>query len=395
MKYFLLICLIFLSTVLAAPLLTPQGNLIKGRYIVVFQENATQNDINSHMLDVVEEEIDFLYQTALKGYAGFIKPTTLERIRNSPIVEYVEQDQVVYAFGCGSQNNAIWNLDRISTPGSYNQKSRVYSHNTNGGEGVTVYVVDTGVKIDHNEFEGRASYGYDAVKESDPSDLNGHGTHVASTVGGKLYGVAKKVSIVAVKVLGKNGSGSNSGVVAGIDWAASQTKGKKTSVINMSLGGGASTATDKAVENAYKSGVTVVVAAGNENQDACNVSPARATYAFTVGSTSEPPAGQDLRSSFSNFGTCVQIFAPGSSITGAWINSKTATNTISGTSMASPHVAGAAAVILSENPGFTPKQVQERLLDDAIPNTISFVCSDQKTLAKCNASPNVFLYSGC
>ena len=202
------------------------------------------------------------------------------------------------------------------------------------------YIIDTGIRTTHSQFGGRAISGYDAIDGALPAaDCNGHGTHVAGTVGGSTYGVAKAVSLVAVRVLNCSGSGSTSGVIAGIDWVTGNHQAGQPAVANMSLGGGASSSLDTAVRNSIADGVTYALAAGNDNTNACNSSPARTAEALTVGSTTS----SDARSSFSNYGTCVDIFAPGSSITSAWHTSDTATNTISGTSMAAPHVAGAAA----------------------------------------------------
>jgi len=225
------------------------------------------------------------------------------------------------------------------------------------------------------------------------TDCNGHGTHVAGTVGGKTYGVAKQVELVAVKVLGCTGSGTNAGVISGINWAASNRKGRP-GVANMSLGGGKNKATNDAVAAAVKTGLTFAVAAGNENQDACNVSPASEPSAITVGSTevSDDDAFQeDARSSFSNFGTCVKIMAPGSLVKSAWYTSNTATNTISGTSMASPHVCGAAALILGANPSATPAEVLSTLSDDSTLDEINMVCST----TACRNTPNKMLYASC
>jgi len=225
------------------------------------------------------------------------------------------------------------------------------------------------------------------------TDCNGHGTHVAGTVGGTTYGVAKKVTLVGVKVLGCTGSGTNAGVISGIDYAANNRKGRP-GVANMSLGGGKSQATNNAVAAAVRSGLTMVVAAGNENQDACNVSPASEPLAVTVGSTEvsdDDAIQEDARSSFSNFGTCVKIMAPGSLIKSAWYTSNSATNTISGTSMASPHVCGAAALVLSENPTATPAQVLASLSDASTVGEINMVCST----TACRNTPNKMLFSAC
>jgi hypothetical protein len=242
-----------------------------------------------------------------------------------------------------------------------------------------MYVIDTGVLGSHNEFAGRMGSGYTAINDGrGTTDCHGHGTHVAGTTGGTTYGVAKQVTIHPVRVLACNGSGPNSGVIAGVDWVTANHV--KPAVANMSLGGGASTALDNAVQNSIAAGVSYAVAAGNENTNACTRSPARAPNAVTVGATTS----SDARSSFSNYGTCLDLFAPGSSITSAWSTSPTATNTISGTSMASPHVAGALALYLQANPSASPAAARNALVANATPGKVGSPGS---------GSPNLLLYS--
>uniref|UniRef100_UPI003467EDD9 Extracellular serine proteinase n=1 Tax=Thermus sp. (strain Rt41A) TaxID=32063 RepID=UPI003467EDD9 len=274
------------------------------------------------------------------------------------------------------QSPATWGLDRIDQRTLPLDGRYTY---TATGAGVHAYVVDTGILLSHQEFTGRIGKGYDAITPGGSAqDCNGHGTHVAGTIGGTTYGVAKGVTLHPVRVLDCNGSGSNSSVIAGLDWVTQNHV--KPAVINMSLGGGASTALDTAVMNAINAGVTVVVAAGNDNRDACFYSPARVTAAITVGATTST----DYRASFSNYGRCLDLFAPGQSITSAWYTSSTATNTISGTAMATPHVTGAAALYLQWYPTATPSQVASALLYYATPNVVK------------NAgrySPNLLLYT--
>ena len=315
-----------------------------------------------------------VYQYALKGFSVDLTDAQAARLARHPLVQSVEPDVEVQLLA--TQSPATWGLDRI-----YQRDlplSGSYTYNQTGS-GVHMYVIDTGVLGSHNEFSGRMGNGYTAISDGrGTTDCNGHGTHVAGTTGGTTYGVAKQVTIHPVRVLGCTGSGSNSGVIAGVDWVTANHV--KPAVANMSLGGGASTALDNAVQSSIAAGVSYAVAAGNSNANACNSSPARAPNAVTVGATTST----DARSSFSNFGSCVDVFAPGSSITSAWYTSATATNTISGTSMASPHVAGALALYLQTNPGASPAAAASAITGNATPN---------KVTSPGSGSPNRLLYS--
>jgi subtilisin family serine protease len=283
------------------------------------------------------------------------------------------------------QSNPTWGLDRIDQHTL--PLSASYTYNATG-DGVTAYIIDTGILFSHSEFGGRATTGVDEITAGgDASDCNGHGTHVSGTVGGATYGVAKAVKLVAVRVLGCNGSGSNTGVIAGIDWVTAQHQAdpSKPAVANMSLGGGASSALDQAVANSVAAGVTYAVAAGNGNifgiaQDACTTSPAREPSAITVSATDNT----DTKASWANYGSCVDIFAPGVNITSSWYSGTTATNTISGTSMATPHVVGAAALYLQANPGATPAQVAAALTGNATTGAVK---------SPGTSSPNKLLYT--
>jgi len=288
-----------------------------------------------------------------------------------------------------TQKNAPWGLARIShrdtlTFRTYNR----YPHNPNGGKGVTVYVIDTGVNVNHVDFGGRASWGSTIPENDQDMDGNGHGTHCAGTIGGNRYGVAKQANVVAVKVLRSNGSGTMSDVVRGVEWVSNDHKRKTkeakrvNSVANMSLGGGFSRALNQAVDATVDSGVHFAVAAGNDDGDACDYSPASAANPITVGASTL----EDERAWFSNKGKCVDVFGPGKDITSTWIGSNTATNTISGTSMASPHVAGLLAYMLSLWPGDapTPKQVRDKLLAAATKNKLAKVPTD---------TPNLLIWS--
>ncbi|OMJ14205.1 Subtilisin-like protease 8 [Smittium culicis] len=353
-----------------APLLSSSNvETIPDSYIVVLKKDAQPGleSLNQHMmmlnsfissndLSSSSNKINHVYKEGIIGYSGKFDSKLIENIRSSKDVDFVERDQIVYAYE--TQTRAPWGLARISHREqlSFSNFDK-YIYDSNGGQNITAYVVDTGVNIGHIDFEGRAIWGKTIPQNDLDIDGNGHGTHVAGTIAGKTYGVAKKATIVAVKVLGTNGSGSMSDVVAGVQYtiddhkartAAAKSSGASLprSVANMSLGGGYSRALNSAVSNAVNSGVHFIVAAGNDNRDACSYSPASTPNAITVGSTDF----SDVRSYFSNTGKCVSVFAPGRNILSTWIGSNTATNTISGTSMASPHVAGLAAYILSLSP---------------------------------------------
>ncbi len=350
-----------------APLMEkqPGGKYIDGAYIVVFNDDVKETEVDGESDRICKErktKKNRSFKYALKGFTVNLSAVEIEEVRKDPRVKYIEQDQVVTIVA--TQSPATWGLDRIDQPGLPLNGS--YTYNSNGST-VDAYIFDTGIKLDHVEFNGRVSAGYNSVTiGASANDGNGHGTHVAGTVGGTTYGVAKQISLIPVKVLGDNGSGTNAGVVAGIDWAV-QHHTTKPAVGNMSLGGGASTATDDAVRRAISDGIVMCVAAGNSNVDAINSSPARTVEAITVGSTTNT----DARSSFSNFGSVVDIFAPGSSITSAWHTSNTAVSTISGTSMACPHVAGVAALYLENKLGTTTAQIETALKNNAVLGAIT------------------------
>jgi subtilisin family serine protease len=297
------------------------------------------------------------------GFTVKLSEGSAKRLAADPAVASVEQDRVVALSAAATQTGAEWGLDRIDQRDLPLAKTYVYP---NTAANVTAYILDTGVRLTHSEIAGRASSGYDFVdRDTNATDCQGHGTHVAGTVAGKTYGVAKAAKIVAVRVLGCDGSGSYSGIIAGVDWVTKNAV--KPAVVNMSLGGTASAALDAAVQKSIASGVTYAVAAGNENKNACTVSPARAADAITVGATDS----KDARASFSNYGTCVDIFAPGVGILSSTKNGDTTTGRMSGTSMATPHVAGAAALYLSTHPSATPAQVRDALVTNATPNKVT------------------------
>lgn len=358
--------------------LDESAEIIPDRYIVVYKQDAPRFNVSAELQSNIEAlggKVDIVYESALNGFAGYLPKEAIEALLKDPNIAFIEPDQIVHVDA--SQSGATWGLDRIDQRNL--PLNSTYTYNATG-QGVRVYVIDTGIRTTHNEFGGRAYYGYDAIGDGqNGNDCNGHGTHVAGTIGGSTYGVAKNSTLYAVRVLDCSGSGSNSGVIAGVDWV--KNNHVKPAVANMSLGGGASSALDTAVNNAINAGVVFAVAAGNDNKNACNYSPARVAAAITVGSTTNT----DARSSFSNYGSCLDIFAPGSNITSAWYTSNTATNTISGTSMATPHVAGVAALYLQGAPSSTPSQVRDALVNNATTNVVTSPGS---------GSPNRLLYMG-
>ena len=313
-----------------APVVQAQGKAIPNHYIVVVKEGHDARAVAA----VAGVRPNYEYSEALNGFAAELNAGQLNAIQRNPSVEYVEEDQEAqldttqYMTAGGD----LWGLDRIDERSLPLSGSYTY---TATGSGVRAYIIDTGLQANHAEFENRASNVYDALG-GNGSDCNGHGTHVGGTVGGKTYGVAKKAYLRGVRVLNCSGSGSYSGIIAGVDWV--RQNHIKPAVANMSLGGGYSSSLNTSVTNLANAGVFVAVAAGNSNANACNYSPASAGAAYTVAASDKT----DTKASFSNYGSCVDGYAPGVGIKSAWINS--GTNTISGTSMASPHVAGVAAL---------------------------------------------------
>ncbi|KKP09029.1 alkaline serine protease [Vibrio cholerae] len=375
-----------------APLMkAASGKGIKNQYIVVLKQPTTimSNDLqafqqftqrsvnalaNKHAL-----EIKNVFDSALSGFSAELTAEQLQALRADPNVDYIEQNQIITvnpiisASANAAQDNVTWGIDRIDQRDLPLNRSYNYNYD---GSGVTAYVIDTGIAFNHPEFGGRAKSGYDFIdNDNDASDCQGHGTHVAGTIGGAQYGVAKNVNLVGVRVLGCDGSGSTEAIARGIDWVAQNASGP--SVANLSLGGGISQAMDQAVARLVQRGVTAVIAAGNDNKDACQVSPAREPSGITVGSTTN----NDGRSNFSNWGNCVQIFAPGSDVTSA--SHKGGTTTMSGTSMASPHVAGVAALYLQENKNLSPNQIKTLLSDRSTKGKVSDT----------QGTPNKLLYS--
>ncbi|MBB5112328.1 S8 family peptidase [Micromonospora chalcea] len=340
------------------------ADAVSGSYVVVLKGDAvgTANTLAARtavpdraagLAKRYGGNVGTVWSSALTGYSAKMTAAQARRLAADPAVAYVEQDRVMTTQG--TQTGATWGLDRIDQRNLPLNSTFTYP---NTASNVRAYIIDTGIRTTHSDFGGRATWGTNTV-DTNNTDCNGHGTHVAGTVGGTKYGVAKSVRLVAVKVLNCSGSGTTAGVISGVNWVTSNAV--KPAVANMSLGGGASTTLDNAVANSINSGITYALAAGNSSANACNSSPARVAAAITVGATTST----DARASYSNYGSCVDIFAPGSSITSAWRTSDTATNSISGTSMASPHVAGAAALVLSANTSYTPAQVASYLTSNA------------------------------
>jgi subtilisin family serine protease len=357
------------------------SEVIPDRYIVVFQDAV--GDVKSEAEAMVRGNngrLHHVYTNTLKGFAATLPAAAVLALRQHPNVNYVEQDQTITLNL--TQNLPAWGLDRIDQV--TRPLSGTYQYNYDAA-GVNAFIIDTGIRADHSEFTGRlkpgANFAGDSagvIDSSNTNDCNGHGTHVAGTVGGTTFGVAKGVSLIPVRVLDCAGSGAYSAVISGVDWVAGSTL--RPAVANMSLGGGKSSALNTAVAGAVSKGVTMVVAAGNSNANACNYSPSSEPSAITVGATDS----SDVRASYSNYGTCVDIFAPGTNITSAWNSSASATNTISGTSMASPHVTGVAALALASNPSATPAAVTAFLKNNASANLITSVGG---------GSPNLLVFS--
>ena len=358
---------------LDAPAGSQVGDVIPGRYIVQF----TSRTASAVAAASLAENISAFFTNSVNGFVADLSPEEVAGLQANPNVVEIEPDRVV---GVDTdQAGAPWGLDRIDQ--RFNPRDGKYTY-TNTGEAVTAYIIDTGILSTHTEFTGRVRSGFTAISDGAGSnDCHGHGTHVAGTVAGTTYGVAKTAQLVPIRVLSCSGSGSTSGVIAGIEWAITNHVAGTPAVANMSLGGGFSTTLNAAIARAVADGITMVVAAGNDNANACGVSPASAPLAITVGAT----GSTDLRASFSNFGSCVDVFAPGVSITSSYIRSTTDRTSMSGTSMASPHVAGVVALYLQSNPSASPAAVTSTLMAAATPNVV---------VDPGVASPNRLIYSG-
>ena len=350
----------------------------KSVYIVKFQDNVSLGDeISATRRSGIS--VDFVLENVFKGFIGEMTAAQANALARNPRVQFVEANSEISAFATVAQAKATWGLDRIDQRNSLNS-TYVYDDQL-AGSGVDAYVIDTGIRLSHSEFTGRWRAGTSTISDRrGTADCNGHGTHVAGTIGGSTYGVAKKVTLIPVRVLNCQGSGTVDGIVKGIDWVINDHAIGKPAIANMSLGGGASTALDTATQRLIDDGVVTIVAAGNANVDAANTSPAKVQAAITVGATTNT----DARASYSNFGSALDIFAPGSSIISAGIKSDSSIATMSGTSMAAPHVAGAAAIYLSQHRSSTPLQVRTALVNVATAGVVA---------TPGTGSPNLLLYT--
>ncbi|MFW1841415.1 S8 family peptidase [Acinetobacter pittii] len=352
--------------------------IIKNQYIVILNKDVgSSNEFAQGIAKQHGGKVLQTYDAVLKGFAIYLPDVAgtafVEAMKKNPKVVSVENDTIM-KIDATTQSNPDWGLDRIDQRNLPLDSAYSYLQT---GSGTTAYIVDTGILSTHQQFSGRVLSGYTAISDGNgTSDCHGHGTHVAGTVGGSTYGVAKNVSLVPIRILGCDGSGASSNVIAGLDWILKN--GKKPAVVNMSLGGEANASLDSAVENLFNNGYVMVVAAGNSNTDACSSSPARVSKAITVAATDST----DTRASYSNYGSCVDIFAPGSQINSSWIGSNTATKVLNGTSMATPHVAGVVAEMLQSTPTATPQTISTNLLNQASSNVVK----------NPSGSPNRLLY---
>ncbi|CBX91628.1 similar to subtilisin-like serine protease PR1A [Plenodomus lingam JN3] len=392
MKLSILLALLPVALALPAPVIVPRaGSPIPGKFIVKMKNENLEELINS-ALKLLNKDPAHVYNFGgFGGFAAEMNDGLVQLLRNLPGVEYIEQDAIVKA-NLGeihlekkayvTQASSTWGLARIS---HQSRGSTSYTYDSSAGADTCSYVIDTGISVSHPEFEGRATFLANYAGDGSNNDGNGHGTHVAGTIGSKTYGVAKKTQLYAVKVLDASGSGTNSGVIAGINFVANDAKTRscpKGAVANMSLGGSRSTAVNSAAANVVSAGVFLAVAAGNEAQDASNSSPASEATAYTVGATDS----SDRLASFSNFGSVVDILAPGVAILSTWLNG--GTNSISGTSMASPHVAGLAAYLLGFEGKKTPAALSSRITELSLRNKITGVPSGTKNYLAFNGNPS-------
>ena len=368
---------------------SPAQQIVPDEYIVVLRPGAAGVSAVANKARQLGGNVLAEWSDALNGFWVELPAQALNALASNPNIDWIEPNGIATTSGtetcAAGYAGCSWGLDRIDQQSS--ALDLKFNYPSNLAANVHVYILDTGLRITHTEFGGRASYGYDYIdNDAIADDCNGHGTHVAGTIGGATYGVAKGALLIGVRVLNCSGSGTWAQIISGINWVTGHAI--KPAVASMSLGGGANSSVDQAVTNSVAAGITYAIAAGNSNADACLYSPARTASAITVAATGGsgiPAVPVDQRASYSNFGTCVDIFAPGTNITSSWNSSNTATNTISGTSMATPHVSGAAALFLAQNTTATPSQVTAALVN----NSTSGVVTSAGT-----GSPNKLLYTG-
>lgn len=393
------VLLAFLPAAIAAPVLTPLvGTVIPDRYIIKLKESELSAAVNT-VLSLLPKPAAHVYNFGnFKGFAAELDNATLNIIKALPNVEYIEKDAIIKAWddetllveakatlnrkAYVTQGSSTWGLGRLS---HVNKGTSSYTYDDSAGDGTCSYVIDTGIFTTHPEFEGRATFLANYAGDGKNTDGNGHGTHVAGTIGSKTYGVAKKTKLYAVKVLDASGSGTNSGVIAGINFVASDSKTRSCpngAVANMSLGGSKSTAVNSATAGVVSAGVFMAVAAGNDGANAANYSPASEPTAYTVGATDS----NDAKASFSNYGTIVDVFAPGVAILSTWNNG--GTNSISGTSMATPHVAGLGAYLLGLEGKKTPAALGSRITALATKNKITGLPSGTVNALIFNGNPS-------
>ncbi|KAA1471520.1 serine protease [Dentipellis sp. KUC8613] len=360
-----------------------EGKPIPGRYIVQLKGDASKSQHLSWLHGVTGNQSAVTHDWDahfLNGYAGEFTGDVLNALRASPDVASVSEDGIVHITSTVTETNAPWGLSRLSqdgpVSGSATSLNYKYSYDSTAGSGVDIYVVDTGIFTTHSDFGGRAKWGATFGGYAN-ADGNGHGTHVSGTAAGTRFGVAKAAHLIAVKVLSDQGSGQVSDIVSGLNYVATQAKSSgRPSIATLSLGGSPSTALDNGISSLVSQGIHVTVAAGNDNQNAANTSPARVAVANTIGASTI----SDARASFSNFGSVVDIFAPGQDVTSAWIGSTSATNTISGTSMATPHVAGLIAYLIGRDGNASPASISSTLKGLGVSGALSGIPSGTTNL---------------
>lgn len=377
MKVIVILSLLAIASATKIRSLRSDAEIIPGSYLIRLKDDVDPDNFiarhvsmrrNNGEVVALKETVTNVWTATIKGFAAKLDDAELRELDNDPQIESIEPDQVVRITATVVQTGADWGIARHSSRGSISSPY-TYRYDDTAGSNGRVYVIDTGIRTTHNQFGGRAISGVNYVTGESATDLNGHGTHCAGTVGGTTYGVAKRATLVAVKVLSSSGSGTLANVISGVDWSTSNANSNsaRVNVLSLSLGSSASPTVNAAVARARNAGHVAAVAAGNSNANACNYSPAGEPLAFTVGST----AVNDARSSFSNFGSCVDIFAGGTSITSAWYTSDTATSTISGTSMACPQVAGLVAYTGTLIGSVNAATVEARVIALTVRNAIS------------------------